>query len=139
MINASKSAITAIAALREADTLYTDDARKPSRASLVGRNIVVNGRRTSMRIESVLWDAMTMVCNREELTVSELCSRIEKIKGQDINLTAAVRTFLVAYFRCLATEQGHAKAGHGTIPDGDIIPVPPIVDPLSAILGEVVH
>jgi len=31
------------------------------------------------------------------------------------SLTAAIRVFIVAYFRAAATEEGHASVGHGTL------------------------
>jgi predicted DNA-binding ribbon-helix-helix protein len=139
MINAPKSAMTDITAPDEVDTLLTDEVRSTRREALVCRNITVNGRRTSMRIESVLWDALSAVCNLENLTVDQLCSRIEKIKGTDINLTAATRAFLVAYFRHLATEEGHARAGHGRLKAGNGIDVDPAMMAAPDRIAEMVH
>jgi len=34
-------------------------------------------------------------------------------RHQGNNLTAAMRVFILAYYRAAATEQGHSSAGHG--------------------------
>jgi hypothetical protein len=35
-------------------------------------------------------------------------------KNDKTSLTAAIRVFLMLYFRAAATEEGHARAGHGS-------------------------
>ena len=87
-------------------------AREPS--SLVNRNIVVAGRRTSVRLEVALWDALAEICLRERLTIHQLCGAIAAEK-QGHNLTAAIRLFAFNYFRAAATEDGHREAGHGLL------------------------
>jgi predicted DNA-binding ribbon-helix-helix protein len=79
----------------------------------VCKNINVGNRRTSIRIERELWSAVNELCQREGMTVHEVCSLIDKFRGAN-SLTAALRVFLVVYYRLAATEVGHATAGHGT-------------------------
>jgi hypothetical protein len=50
---------------------------------------------------------------RENHTLHELCGAIAKTKPSSMPLAAAVRTFLVDYFRAAASEEGHLRAGHG--------------------------
>ena len=64
----------------------------------VSRNVVVSGRRTSMRLESSLWDALEEIVQREGGSVNELCGRIDSRRG-DMSLTGAVRAALVCYYR----------------------------------------
>ncbi|HUT47975.1 MAG TPA: ribbon-helix-helix domain-containing protein [Alphaproteobacteria bacterium] len=64
----------------------------------VSRNVVVSGRRTSMRLESSLWDALEEIAQREGGSVNELCGRIDARRG-DMSLTGAVRAALVCYYR----------------------------------------
>ncbi len=114
---------------------------------LQSRNVVVNSRRTSMRLEPTMWDALEDIAEREGISVNMICSMLEaRLKEQEqereeeegaeapsaapsqapsenlgdkdakkleISLTSAVRVFIAAYFRNAATEEGHAKAGHG--------------------------
>jgi predicted DNA-binding ribbon-helix-helix protein len=91
----------------EADT----DFRKQS--TLVSRNLLVSGRRTSARLEPDMWVALFDVARREGRSIHEICSLINESKPQDCSLTAAIRVFITAYFRAAATEEGHARAGHG--------------------------
>jgi len=73
----------------------------------VSRNVVVSGRRTSMRLESSLWDALEEIARREGGNVNELCGRIDSRRG-DMSLTGAVRAALVSYYReMLETAETH--------------------------------
>jgi len=80
--------------------------------TLSNRNVTVNGRRTSMRLEQEMWEALREICRREDMTVHELCSLIDDRRGFS-SLTAATRVFILMYFRAAATDQGHLTAGHG--------------------------
>lgn len=80
--------------------------------SLLNRNVTIAGRRTSMKLEPDMWDALDEICRREQVTLHEACTLVaEHHRGN--NLTAAMRVFILGYFRAAATEQGHASAGHG--------------------------
>ena len=96
---------------------------------LICRNVTVNGRRTSMRLEPDLWDALDDISRREKRPVSNLVSEIDaRIKGDQpgsgpgrrsdgaaavVTLTASVRVFIASYYRAAATEEGHREVGHG--------------------------
>jgi predicted DNA-binding ribbon-helix-helix protein len=79
---------------------------------LVNRNITIDGRRTSIRLEPAMWDALADICRREGTTRAAVCSGICVHKQEETTLTAALRVFIMAYFRAAATEEGHLKAGH---------------------------
>lgn len=81
------------------------------------KNVNVGDRRTSIRLEEEMWAAVSELCRREGMTVHELCSLIDRVRG-DSSLTAALRVFLVNYYRKAATEAGHAGAGHGIAAQG---------------------
>jgi len=80
--------------------------------TLSNRNVTVNGRRTSMRLEREMWEALREICRREDMTVHELCSLIDDRRGLS-SLTAATRVFILMYYRAAATDEGHVTAGHG--------------------------
>ncbi len=44
-------------------------------SSLVSRNVRVVGRRTSVRLEPVMWQALADISAREEISVFDFCSR----------------------------------------------------------------
>jgi len=64
----------------------------------VSRNVVVSGRRTSMRLESSLWEALEEIARLEGGSVNDLCCRIDAHRGT-MSLTGAVRAALVNYYR----------------------------------------
>jgi len=64
----------------------------------VSRNVTVTGRRTSMRMESSLWEALEEIARRERCSVNELCNRIDA-RRRELSLTGAVRVALVGYYR----------------------------------------
>lgn len=77
--------------------------------SLISRNVVVGGRRTSMRLEPEMWEALEEVCAREGMAVNEFCTKVDKARGRT-GLTTATRVFLLIYYRAAATDEGHARA-----------------------------
>lgn len=81
--------------------------------TLIIRNVVVLGKRTSLRMEPEMWDALNDVAAREQHPVHEICTAIVEKKPPAASLTAAIRVFLVNYYRLAATEEGHLQAGHG--------------------------
>lgn len=85
----------------------------PGESNLVIRNVTVLGKRTSLRMEPQMWDALLDVCSRERMSTHAVCSSIAEAKEAEASLTGAIRVFLLAYFRHAATEEGHNRAGHG--------------------------
>lgn len=79
---------------------------------LVNKNVMAGRGRTSMRFEPEIWDALQEICVRENIGMGELTRRIEQHSHAG-GRTSAVRVFVLNYFREAATEEGHARAGHG--------------------------
>lgn len=90
------------------------DNDQASGSTLVSRNITVCGRRTSVRLEPEMWRALKEIAGRETCSIHELCSLISFRKNKRTSLTAAIRVFLMLYFRAATTEDGHGRAGHGS-------------------------
>lgn len=82
-------------------------------SSLVSRNITIMGRRTSVRLEPEMWMALRDISKRERCTIHDICTLVYIRKSSVTSLTAAIRVFLMLYFRAAATEDGHQRAGHG--------------------------
>ena len=81
-----------------------EELYRASRA--VSRNIVVSGRRTSMRLDSSLWFVLEEIARREGRTVQDLCTQADQRRGE-MSLTAAVRAALVDYlWSALRAEEG---------------------------------
>jgi len=81
-------------------------------STLVSRNITLHGRRTSVRLEPPMWDAFEEIAQREGMTLSSLSGLVDT-EGCEYSLTAAIRVFILAYFRAAATEDGHKSKGRG--------------------------
>ena len=86
---------------------------RAGKTTLISKNITVLGRRTSVRLEPEMWVALKDIARRERCRIHDICSLIERRKQPDTSLTAAIRVFLMLYYRAAATEEGHMKAGHG--------------------------
>ncbi len=80
-------------------------------STLRSGNVTVGGRRTSIRLEPAMWQALREISAREGKTMHALVTEIERGRAQS-SLTAAIRVFLLDYFRAAATEEGHRRAGH---------------------------
>ncbi len=82
---------------------YTD---KPSqhtpaltRSTLINRNTMVAGRRTSVRLEPEMWAALLDIARREGQTIHDLATIVEERKKPETSLTAAIRVFCLVYYR----------------------------------------
>ena len=75
---------------------------------LKSRNIVVSGRRTSVRLEPAMWDALKDIAGAEKRTVNEIVSAVADCRTPSGSLTSAIRVFVMAYFR--ARSQTHLAA-----------------------------
>jgi predicted DNA-binding ribbon-helix-helix protein len=83
------------------------------RGRLTARNINIDARRTSMRLEAAMWIGLEEICRRERVSLHNLCTWISAQRSES-TLTGSVRIFVLNYFVAAATEDGHARAGHGT-------------------------
>lgn len=83
------------------------------KSTLISHNIIVNGKRTSIRLEKEMWMGLKDIAMREKCKIHDLCSQIADRKKAGTSLTAAIRVFVMAYFQAAATEDGHMRAGHG--------------------------
>ncbi len=97
---------------RKEGNVMTDTGRIDLMSTLVSRNITLQDRRTSVRLEPAMWDALDEISRRETRSIHELCSMIEG-QRRESKLTAAIRVFVMAYYRAASTNEGHAGAGHG--------------------------
>ncbi len=82
-------------------------------SSLISKNVTILGRRTSVRLEPEMWVALNDIAEKEHCSVHDICALVYVRKDISTSLTAAIRVFLMLYFRAATTEQGHNNAGHG--------------------------
>jgi predicted DNA-binding ribbon-helix-helix protein len=67
-------------------------------STLIIRNVTVGGRRTSVRLESAMWDALFEICRREDTTVNALLTWVDRTRSES-SLTSAIRSYTVLYYR----------------------------------------
>jgi predicted DNA-binding ribbon-helix-helix protein len=101
---------------------------RPHRSTLVSRNVTIAGHRTSVRLEPEMWSGLQEICRRERMNMHEVATSIAARKQESTSLTAALRVFVMTYFRVAATEDGHTRAGHGygaaAMPAANAAPLP---------------
>lgn len=83
------------------------------RSTLLAKNVRVNGRRTSVRMEPEVWSAISEITRRENLDRNNLFTTIANRLKPHQTLSSAVRAFIITYYRESSTESGHVRAGHG--------------------------
>jgi predicted DNA-binding ribbon-helix-helix protein len=86
---------------------------KTGHSTLISHNVMIDGRRTSVRLEKEMWMGLKQIARREDCSVHDLCTAISQRKRQATSLTAAIRVFVMAYYQAAATDEGHRRAGHG--------------------------
>src|ERR1700761_9114465 len=84
-------------------------------SSLVIRNVVVAGHRTSVRLEPAMWDALQDIAARERVTIHDLVTFIDGTRTSS-SLTAAIRVHIVNFYRQAAGQAAPAaQAAHARI------------------------
>lgn len=66
---------------------------------LITRNVYIHTRRTSLRLEIEMWDALQEVADRNNKTIHELCSIISANRPANSSTTSAIRVYLISYYR----------------------------------------
>lgn len=72
----------------------------------VNRNIKIGDRRTSIRLETGMWNALYEIAREEGCTVNDLCTAIYENKEGESTFTSTLRVFLINYFRGPAGRRG---------------------------------
>jgi len=104
---------SSLSARASADSANQHDPATQDKSSLVSRNVTIGSHRTSIRLEPDMWNGLREICRREHVTMHDIATVVSERKPANTSLTAAIRVFVMAYFRMAATEEGHNSAGHG--------------------------
>lgn len=65
------------------------------RIRVIGRQVRVSGRLTSLKLEPVFWGVLETISHKEGLSIGEILSRIDSTRTGP--LTSSVRCFAVLY------------------------------------------
>ena len=71
---------------------------------VIKRSILINRRKTSVSLENEFWDALHEIADRENITLAAVVERIDRDRD-NINLSSAIRVFVLNYFRPLTGKQ----------------------------------
>jgi len=63
------------------------------------RNIYLGPRRTSLRLEAVMWDALADIAQDQDKTVDDIILELSRERPHDLNLSAAIRVYIVEFYR----------------------------------------
>ncbi len=69
---------------------------------LISKNVRIGGRRTSVRLEPEMWDALDEVAMMQGCTVHALCTAVAELQHPQASFTGALRVFIMEYFRSAA-------------------------------------
>jgi predicted DNA-binding ribbon-helix-helix protein len=86
------------------------------KSAIVKRSVVLDGHKTSVSLENEFWNALREIASREKEPLSKLVRRIDHGRTS-INLSSAIRVFLLNYFRgqdtrpVITPADGHKSSG----------------------------
>lgn len=67
--------------------------------TLMSRNVRIHNRRTSVRLEPKMWEALNEIARAERCSIHDLCGAVHDLKEAEASFTAALRVFLMEYYR----------------------------------------
>lgn len=74
-------------------------------AELANKVIFISNKKTSMRLATAEWNAIEMICKRENIKRNQLLELINNRKDSKLGLTCSVRLFTIIYFYHLLTDK----------------------------------
>jgi predicted DNA-binding ribbon-helix-helix protein len=63
------------------------------------RNVYPNGRKTSVRLEPIMWDALADIARHLGISVNALIGRIASECESNLGLTRSIRVYIVKFYR----------------------------------------
>lgn len=71
-------------------------------SALLSKNVRIHERRTSVRLEPEMWRALNEIATAEGCSIHDLCGAVHDLKEPAASFTAALRVFLMEYYRSAA-------------------------------------
>ena len=63
------------------------------------RSLTVTGHRTSISLEEPFWEALTEIAAARRSSIAAIVAGIDKGREDDTNLSAAIRVFVLDWYR----------------------------------------
>jgi len=61
------------------------------------RNIIVNGRKTSVTLEPLVWEIFHDIAESEQCHINDLCEFIAERKHEKASMASAIRIFVIGH------------------------------------------
>ena len=74
----------------------------PNMDRLNKRNVALQDRRTSVQLESYVWQSIDAILSIESISLPQLCSEPDQRRG-DFKLASSIRLVALIYFRTFST------------------------------------
>jgi len=71
-------------------------------SSLECRNVMVEGRRTSVKLDTFTWRCLQEICFHRNLSVHEFCTEVNHTKADYSGFTNALRIAILRHYRDVA-------------------------------------
>jgi predicted DNA-binding ribbon-helix-helix protein len=66
------------------------------------RNIYLDGLKTTVRLEPIMWGALAEIARYQAISRQELIRRVAVTLGEGDNLSSAIRVYIVQFYRAEA-------------------------------------
>ncbi|MCC6984306.1 MAG: ribbon-helix-helix domain-containing protein [Bauldia sp.] len=63
------------------------------------RSVTIAGHRTSLSLEQPFWEALQDIAAEKERPVAALIREVDKVRDPALNLSAALRVFVLDHYR----------------------------------------
>jgi predicted DNA-binding ribbon-helix-helix protein len=66
---------------------------------IIKRSVLVRGHKTSVSLEEPFWNGLKEIASSRELPLTAVLQQIDLDRGDNANLSSAVRLFVLEYYR----------------------------------------
>jgi predicted DNA-binding ribbon-helix-helix protein len=63
------------------------------------RSIYLDGRRSNVRLEGIMWEALSEIARYQAISRQELIRQVAATLGEGDNLSSAIRVYIVQFYR----------------------------------------
>ncbi|MCJ8307534.1 MAG: ribbon-helix-helix domain-containing protein [Rhizobiaceae bacterium] len=75
------------------------------------RSVSIRGHRTSFSLEDEFWNELKAIAARRKISLAQLVTQVDLRRGEDENLSSALRLFLLRDLKAKLSTAEQSKAG----------------------------
>ena len=75
------------------------------------RSVSIRGHRTSFSLEDEFWNELKAIAARRKMSLAQLVTQVDLRRGEDENLSSALRLFLLRDLKAKLSAAEQSKAG----------------------------